>query len=191
MPYTRVGVNKISNHNVGSPLWQGMVACAQCHAESADWLKARVLAIQDRTTSLLDRAGYASAVAAKLFEAANQAKSAGKNIDPKLYDQAKDLYFEAFYRINYIGAENSQGFHNPTEAARICADSVAFAEKCSGLLRQALAAAGVAVPADLNLELARYLNNRGVKKLNFKPQEEFQDPFGIQSRLTPEASLGK
>ena len=191
MPYTRVGVNKISNHNVGSPLWQGMVACAQCHAESADWLKARVLAIQDRTTSLLDRAGYASAVAAKLFEAANQAKSAGKNIDPKLYDQAKDLYFEAFYRINYIGAENSQGFHNPTEAGRICADSVAFAEKCSGLLRQALAAAGVAVPADLNLELAKYLNNRGVKKLNFKPQEEFQDPFGIQPRLTPEASLGK
>ena len=121
------GSNKISNHNVGSPVWQGMTACAQCHAESADWLKAQVFAIQDRTTSLLNRAGYATAVATKLFEAANQAKTEGKNIDQKLYDQAKDLYLEAFYRINYIGAENSVGFHNPTEAERICGDTVAFA----------------------------------------------------------------
>ncbi len=190
MQYERVGTSKISNHNVGSPVWQGMVACAQCHAESADWLKAQVFAIQDRTLSLLNRAGYATAVADKLLEAANKAKTEGKNIDPKMYDQAKDLYFEAFYRINYIGAENSVGFHNPTEAARICGDTVAFAEKCSGLLRQALAAAGVAVPADVNLDLAKYLNNRGVKKLNFQPQEEFKDPFGIQPMLTPDASLG-
>ncbi len=190
MQYERVGSNKISNHNVGSPVWQGMTACAQCHAESADWLKAQVFAIQDRTTSLLNRAGYATAVATKLFEAANKAKTEGKNIDQKLYDQAKDLYLEAFYRINYIGAENSVGFHNPTEAERICADTVAFAGKCSGLLRQILAAAGVAEPADINLELAKYLQNRGVKKLNFKPDEEFKDPFGIQPMLTPEASLG-
>ncbi len=190
MQYTRVGVNKISNHNVGSPLTQGMVACAQCHAESADWLRAQVLAIQDRTTSLLNRAGYATAVAAKLFEAANQAQAAGKTIDKGLYDQAKDLYLEAFYRINYIGAENSAGFHNPTEAARICGDSVAFAEKASALLRQALAQAGVTQPVDVNLDLAKYLQDRGVKKLNFQPQEEFKDPFGIQNLLTPTPSLG-
>jgi nitrite reductase (cytochrome c-552) len=186
MQYMRVGANKISNHNVGSPLIQGMVACQQCHAESADWLKAQVIAIQDRTTSLLNRAGYSTAVAAKLFEAANQAQADGKN----LYDKAKDLYLEAFYRINYIGADNSAGFHNPTEAARICTDSVAFAEKSSALLRQALAQAGVPEPVDVLLDLAKYLQNRGVKKLNFKPQEEFKDPFGIQDVLTPAPSLG-
>jgi nitrite reductase (cytochrome c-552) len=190
MQYMRVGVNKISNHNVGSPLWQGMVACQQCHAESPDWLKARVLAIQDRTTSLLNRAGYATAVTAKLFEATHKAQAEGKNIDKGLYDKAKDLYFEAFYRINYIGAENSVGFHNPTEAARICGDTVAFAEKSSALLRQALAQAGVSQPADVQLDLAKYLQNRGVRKLNFKPEEEFKDPYGIQDQLTPPASLG-
>lgn len=190
MQYMRVGANKISNHNVGSPLWQGMVACQQCHAESADWLKAQVIAIQDRTTSLLNRAGYANAVAAKLFEAVHKAQAEGKNIDKALYDQAKDLYLEAFYRLNYIGADNSAGFHNPTEAARICGDSVAFAEKSSGLLRQALAQAGVTQPVNVELDLAKYLQNRGVKKLNFKPQEEFKDPFGIQDLLTPNASLG-
>ena len=49
MQYTRVGANKISNHDVGSPLRHGMKACQQCHSESADWLKAQVIAIQDRT----------------------------------------------------------------------------------------------------------------------------------------------
>jgi len=190
MQYTRVGVNKISNHNVGSPLWQGMVACTQCHAESADWLKARVLATQERTTSLLNRAGYANAVAAKLFEAVHKAQAEGKTIDKALYDQAKDLYLEAFYRLNFVGAENSAGFHNPTEAARICGDSVALAEKSSGLLRQALAQAGVTPPVNVELDLAKYLQNRGVKKLNFKPQEEFKDPYGIQNLLTPTSSLG-
>jgi nitrite reductase (cytochrome c-552) len=190
MQYMRVGANKISNHNVGSPLIQGMVACQQCHAESADWLKAQVIAIQDRTTSLLNRAGYSTAVAAKLFEAVHKAQAEGKNIDKGLYDQAKDLYLEAFYRVNYIGAENSVGFHNPTEATRICGDSVAFAEKSSGLLRQALAQAGVTTPVNVELDLAKYLQNRGVRKLSFKPQEEFKDPYGIQNLLTPTSSLG-
>ena len=129
-------------------------------------------------------------MAAKLFETANKAQADGKNLDKGLYDKAKDLYLEAFYRINYIGAENSAGFHNPTEAARICGDSVAFAEKSSALLRQALAQAGVPEPVDVLLDLAKYLQNRGVKKLNFKPQEEFKDPFGIQDLLTPTPSLG-
>jgi nitrite reductase (cytochrome c-552) len=190
MQYMRVGANKISNHNVGSPLWQGMLACQQCHAESADWLKAQVIAIQERTTSLLNRAGYANAVAAKLFEAAHKAQAEGKTIDKPLYDQAKDFYLEAFYRLNFVGAENSAGFHNPTEAARICGDSVAFAEKSAALLRQALAKAGVDTAVDVNLDLAKYLQNRGVKKLNFKPQEEFKDPFGTQNLLTPTPSLG-
>lgn len=32
--------------------------------------------------------------------------------------------------------------------------------------------------------------NRGVKPLNFEPQMEFKDPFGIQDMLTPRQSLG-
>ena len=42
----------------------------------------------------------------------------------------------------------------------------------------------------VNLELAKYVNNRGVKPLNFKPEQEFKDPFGNQEKLTPAASLG-
>ena len=85
----------------------------------------------------MNRAGYATAVAAKLFEIAHKAQAEGKTLDQNLYDRAKDLYLEALYRVIFIGAENSTGFHNPSEAGRICGDAVAMAAKA-----EALAAAG-------------------------------------------------
>jgi nitrite reductase (cytochrome c-552) len=167
-----------------------MRACQQCHTETPDWLKKQVLAIQDRTVSLMQRAGYATAVTAKLIEMVHKAQAEGKPIDQDLYDKAKDLYIEAFYRVIFTGAENSVGFHNPTEVSRILGDAIAMAGKSDALLRQALTKAGVTVPADVNLELAKYLDKRGVKPLNFQPKQEFPDPFGIQDKLTPRASMG-
>jgi nitrite reductase (cytochrome c-552) len=190
MPYKRVGANKISDHNVTSPLKDEMRACQQCHTETPEWLKKQVLAIQDRTVSLMQRAGYATAVTAKLIEMAHKVQADGKPIDQDLYNKAKDLYIEAFYRVIFTGAENSVGFHNPTEVTRMLGDAIAMAGKSDALLRQALTKAGVAVPADVNLELAKYVNKRGVKPLNFQPKMEFADPFGNQDKLTPRASLG-
>jgi len=191
MPYTRVGTSKISDHNLMSPLKNDLKACQQCHAESTQWLKERVLSHQDRTVSLMQRAGYATATTAKLLEMTHKAQAEGKKIDENLYKQAKDLYLEAFYRNLFMGAENSVGFHNPVEGARILGDATAMAMKADALLRQALTKAGVAVPENVNLELAKYLNKRGVKPLNFKPEFEFKDPFGIQPMLTPAAAMGK
>ncbi len=183
MPYTRVGSSKVSDHRIMSPLKNDMKACMQCHTESVEWLKGQVVAIQDRTASLMLRAGYATATVAKLFEKANAAQEAGKKIDKALYDKAKDYYEEAFYRLVFIGAENSVGFHNPTEAQRNLGDAVAFAGKADGLLRQALAKAGVDTPLTVNLELEKYLDGRGKKKLNFDRKVEFKDPYGVQERM--------
>jgi nitrite reductase (cytochrome c-552) len=183
MPYTRVGSAKVSDHRVTSPMKNDMKACMQCHTESTEWLRDQVVAIQDRTVSLMMRAGYATATVAKLFEKVHQAQQAGKQIDQALYDKAKDLYEEAFYRVIYIGAENSVGFHNPTESQRNLADAVAFAGKAEALLRQALAKAGVDVPIMVDLELNKYLLTRGSKKLNFNPKVEIKDPYGIQGKL--------
>ncbi len=183
MPYTKVGVNKVSDHRIMSPLKNDMKACVQCHTEGAEWLKGQVTAIQDRTVALLNRSGYATATVAKLFEIANKAKAEGKNIDQALYDQAKDYYLEAFYRTIYIGAENSVGFHNPTEALRVLGDSTAFAGKAEGLLRQALAKSGVDVPITVDLELKKYLDNRGDKKLMGHPEFEIKDPTHVQERF--------
>ncbi|MBF0526923.1 MAG: ammonia-forming cytochrome c nitrite reductase subunit c552 [Deltaproteobacteria bacterium] len=191
MPYTRVGTNKISDHNIMSPIKNDMKACQQCHSQTPTWLMNQVFAIQDRTVSVINRAGYSVAVAAKLFELAHKAQGAGKILDADLYQRAKDLYLEAFYRVIFIGAENSVGFHNPSEAGRICADAVAMAAKAESWIRQALAKAGVEIPADINLEMAKYLNDRGVKKLKFRPEIEIKDPFETQPRLTPVSSQGR
>ena len=187
MPYTKVGVYKVSDHRVESPLKNDMKACMQCHTESTDWLREQVIAIQDRTVSLMLRAGYATATTAKLFEMANNAQAAGKHIDKALYDKAKEYYEEAFYRGVFVGAENSVGFHNPTEALRILGDATAFAVKAEALLRQALGKAGVEVPLTVKLDLNKYLEGRGEKKLKFNPKFEFKDPFKVEEQV----SLGK
>jgi nitrite reductase (cytochrome c-552) len=183
MPYTKVGAFKVSDHRVTSPLKNDMKACMQCHTESAEWLREQVTAIQDRTVSLMMRAGYATATVAKLIEKVHQAQEAGKKIDQAFYDKARDYYEEAFYRVVYIGAENSVGFHNPTESQRNLADAVAFAGKAEALLRQALTKAGVDVPIIVNLELNKYLDGRGKKKLNFDSKVEIKDPYGIEEKL--------
>ena len=90
---------------------------------------------------------------------------------------AKDNYEEAFYRLIFVGAENSTGFHNPTEAMRILGDSARLAGKAEAYLRQALAGSGVKVPVLIDLELPKYQNNRGVKKLMAKPEREIKDPM--------------
>ncbi|AJE02290.1 cytochrome C nitrite reductase [Geobacter pickeringii] len=180
MPYTKVGSQKVSDHRITSPLKNDLRACQQCHAESPEWLRGQVYAIQDRTMSQFIRAGYATATVAKLFEMANREQAAGKAIDKTLYEQAKDHYLEAFYRVVFIGAENSVGFHNPTEALRVLGDASTHAGKAEGLLRQALAKAGVTVPVTVDLELSKYVNNRGTKKLMFKPEHEIKDPLAAR-----------
>ena len=180
MPYTKVGSKKISDHRIMSPLKNGFKACQQCHTETPEWLKEQVILIQDRAASQYIRSGYALATVAKLFELTHKQQAAGKQIDKALYDQAKDYYEEGFYRNLFFGAENSLGFHNPTEAMRILGDAMMFAGKADGLLRQALTKAGVEVPVKVDLELAKYTNNRGAKKLMFKPEQELKDPYGPQ-----------
>lgn len=180
MPYTKVGSQKASDHRIMSPLKNEMKACQQCHTETPEWLKEQVFAIQDRAASIFIRSGYATATVAKLFEMTHKAQAEGKTIDQALYDQAKDHYLEAFYRVLFFGAENSVGFHNPTEAMRILGDAALQAGQADALLRQGLTAAGIAVPIKIDLELSKYTDNRGAKKLMFKPEQELKDPFSVK-----------
>lgn len=180
MPYTKVGSQKASDHRIMSPLKNGMKACQQCHTETPEWLKEQVFAIQDRAASIFIRSGYATATVAKLFEMTHKAQAEGKTIDKALYAKAKDHYEEAFYRVLFFGAENSVGFHNPSEAMRVLGDAALQAGQAEALLRQGLTAAGVTVPTTIDLELPKYLDNRGAKKLSFKPEQELKDPFPVK-----------
>jgi len=177
MPQIEVRGKKVSDHRITSPLKSDLKACAACHPDNLEARRQKVYAIQDRTISQFLRAGYATATVAKIFEMANKANAAGKHIDPAAYAQAKDAYEEAFYRVIFIGAENSVGFHNPSEAQRVLTDAEKYAAKADGILRGAMDKAGVPVPAKVDLELAKYLNNRGAKKLMHNPEWEIKDPF--------------
>jgi nitrite reductase (cytochrome c-552) len=184
MPYTIAGVHKVSDHRVMSPVQADMKACKQCHAESPQWLRERVFSIQDRTISIMIRAGYQCATVAKLFESTHKAQAEGKVIDQALYDKAKEFYEEAFYRTVFMGAENSVGFHNPAEGLRILGDSVAFGTRAEAYLRQALTQAGVNVPLKVDLEILKYVDRRGPDgKLRFRPELEFKDPYGLQEKF--------
>lgn len=133
MPYMRDGATKISDHWVRSPLLNVNRACQTCHKFSEDEIKARVNIIQDRNYKLMDRA--AKALMAQL-DAMKMAKDSGANENDML--PAAELQRQAQWRIDYIAAENSMGFHAPQEAARILGEAIDLARQGEIAAREAL-----------------------------------------------------
>jgi nitrite reductase (cytochrome c-552) len=124
MPYMREGAAKVSDHWVRSPLLNIHRACQTCHRIPEDDLRARAARIQDTNYQLLQRGGEAIVA---LIDAIVAAQQAGVS-DPAL-DPARRLQRRAQWRLDYIAAENSMGFHAPQEAARILAEAIDFARQ--------------------------------------------------------------
>lgn len=126
MPYMRDGASKISDHWVRSPLLNVNRACQTCHRFSESELLERVDNIQETNFQLLQRAG--AALMGQL-DAIAEAKSRGANeSDLQL---SLDLQRKAQWRLDFIAAENSMGFHAPQEAARILGEAIDFAHQGS------------------------------------------------------------
>ncbi len=119
MPYQRVGALKVSDHHVRSPLLNVQAACQTCHKWPEAELVARVEAIQDRTFGLRNRAMDALV---QLIADLKAAQAAGRT-DEELA-LPRELQRRAQFRLDFVEAENSTGFHAPQEAARILAESV-------------------------------------------------------------------
>ena len=124
MPYMREGASKVSDHWVRSPLLNINRACQTCHHFPEEELLARVHGIQERNFNLLQRGGSALM---DLLDAIQRAKAAGAT-DAQLHD-ALELQRRAQWRLDFIAAENSMGFHAPQEAARILAEAVDYARQ--------------------------------------------------------------
>ncbi len=124
MPYLREGAIKISDHHVRSPLLNVARACQPCHSFPEEEMRARVVTIQERTSKLLLRSE--EAVLALITEL-EKAKNAGIPAD-KL-KPAQDLHRKAEWRLDYVAAENSMGFHAPQEAARILGEAIDYARQ--------------------------------------------------------------
>jgi nitrite reductase (cytochrome c-552) len=124
MPYQRDGATKISDHWVRSPLLNVNRACQTCHHIEEQEILARVNTIQERNFMLLQRTAQALM---DQLDAIAAAKASGAT-DADLAE-ALELQRKAQWRLDFIAAENSMGFHAPQEAARILGEAADYARQ--------------------------------------------------------------
>jgi nitrite reductase (cytochrome c-552) len=124
MPYMRDGATKVSDHWVRSPLLNVNRACQTCHHQPESEILSRVDQIQQRNYELLERGGVAIVA---LLDAIKAAKEAGATEEQ--LKEALELQRKAQWRLDFIAAENSMGFHAPQEAAMVLGEAVDYARQ--------------------------------------------------------------
>jgi len=124
MPYMRDGAAKVSDHWVRSPLLNVSRACQTCHRLPEAEIAARVSNIQEKNHALLQRAAAALMEQLDAIIAAKKAGASDEQLKP-----SRELQRKAQWRLDYIAAENSMGFHAPQEAARILAEAADLARQ--------------------------------------------------------------
>lgn len=157
MPYVRKGAKKMTQHNITSPLQDINSACKTCHTQSEEYLKGQILDIQKSVAFDLRSAEYAAVSLIKDIELIRaelgkkaQFQSDGKADDKKISATLKEvleLHRRAQMRGDFVGAENSTGFHNPREASRMLLQAVEMARMGQSKLGEIAAANGIAYKA--------------------------------------------
>ncbi len=124
MPYMRDGATKVSDHWVRSPLLNISRACQTCHKFSEQEIKERVDLIQERNYQLMQRAAKALMDQLDAIQAATNEGATDTQL-------AKTREFQrmAQWRLDFIAAENSMGFHAPQESARILGEAADLARQ--------------------------------------------------------------
>ncbi|EAI2901125.1 ammonia-forming cytochrome c nitrite reductase subunit c552 [Campylobacter upsaliensis] len=154
MPYIRKGAKKMTQHNITSPLADINAACKTCHNQSEDYLKAQIKDIQNSTAHNLRTAEYAivslitdiktmrdSLGALESYQ--SEGKADAKKINEEL-QEVLELHRKAQMRADFIGAENSTGFHNPRESSRMLLQAVDMARMGQTKLVEIANANGIA-----------------------------------------------
>ena len=121
MPFERRGAIRITDHRATRPLENVGRACLPCHREAAADLVARVKETEQGTQALLSRAEDALVAA---IDAIRTAQAAGGRPAAALKLQTK-----AQWRIDFVAADRSLGFHAPQEAGRLLAEAIDYARQ--------------------------------------------------------------
>lgn len=124
MPYVRVGAVKISDHQVRSPLLGINRACQGCHRATENELMARAITIQDRTAALMARAENATHDLVLSIKGAMESGATDAQLA-----KPREMHRKAQWRLDFVAAENSMGFHADQEAARILAEAIDYARQ--------------------------------------------------------------
>ena len=119
MNYQRDGSQKISNHDVTSPMENINGTCGVCHTASDQVIQDRVTQIQNRFVESRDRAMDA------VTQLINQIGTATTDGTPQAQiDLAVSYQAKANFYIDYAYSENSYGFHAPDYFQRIINESL-------------------------------------------------------------------
>ena len=131
MPYVREGANKVTDHNIRSPLNHISSSCGVCHRQSEAELTKRISFTQNNTAQSQHRAELAVLALIDDLKAAREKLGAHPDFaniadaDEKkekiseFLKPALEQHRRASMRWDFVGAENSTGFHFPEEAQRI------------------------------------------------------------------------
>ena len=120
----RRGTLKVNDLLGAKPATEPEPRLQPCHAVPEAELTGRVLTIQDRHYALLQRAAKATT---DMLDAIVAAKKAGA-FEESLKEAAA-LHRKAQWRLDFVAAENSMGFHAPQEMARILGETIDFARQ--------------------------------------------------------------
>jgi nitrite reductase (cytochrome c-552) len=133
MPYMRDGAAKFSSHNVKSPLLDPARSCGTCHTD-VNYVVERVNIIQKNVFDTMQNTEKALVAAISAIKTASE----NPNADQSKLEEARKLHRAAQLRWDYVAAENSMGFHNPTEALRILAAATDLARQAELTALQAV-----------------------------------------------------
>lgn len=167
MPYIRKGARKVTQHNVTSPLFDVNSSCKSCHNQSEDYLKNQVSDIQKSVAFDLRSAEYATVSLIwdikKIREAlAKQGKDEAQI--NALLKEPMELHRRGQMRGDFVGAENSTGFHNPREASRMLLQAVEMARQGQTALAVVAAKNGIEyTPSNATFEEIQKFNPGEIK----------------------------
>lgn len=126
MPYQRENGKKMSSHWWTSPLKDPELrACRQCHSDkTADYLRQRVLYTQDKTFRQLLVAQDYSVKAHEAVRLATEYEGPRADNYDELMIRARKGVRKGQMFWDWVSAENSVGFHNPSKALDTLAQSI-------------------------------------------------------------------
>jgi len=166
MAYTRVGAQKVSNHEVTTPMVNINGTCGQCHTASDQVIEERVRTIQHRFKLSRDVA-FDSLMA--LIDATMAAQEAWGD-DPtttviegdhvELLTQVMECQRKATYYMDWAYSENSYGFHSPDYFQRIINQSLDYSRQ--GQLLLAGVPASQFAPSDISQTNRKKIEESGL-----------------------------
>ncbi|KIH78095.1 respiratory nitrite reductase (cytochrome ammonia-forming) precursor [Geoalkalibacter ferrihydriticus] len=147
MPRVKVGPATISSHHWTSPLKSDEMirsSCMGCHGDkSPEFLKSRVVYHQEKTWNQLMVAQEKSV---RAHEAVRQAMEF-EGVDKDVLAEAREMVRKGQWFWDYVSAENSAGFHNPTKALETLALSQQYSDEA---VRLATRSTNYAIAASLD-----------------------------------------